>query len=95
MLSATFLGEVQNGRLHVDQPLTNFEGKQVLVTLIAPAALLTPATSKVPPGDAPPELEVEVEVYAPMSVNAENLGPRPVRTVAATPCMIFPESADE
>jgi hypothetical protein len=36
MLSATFIGEVQQGRLHIDQPLVEFEGKQVLVTLIAP-----------------------------------------------------------
>jgi hypothetical protein len=36
MLSATFIGEVQQGRLHIGQPLAEFEGKQVLVTLIAP-----------------------------------------------------------
>ena len=36
MLSATFIGEVQQGRLHIGQPLADFEGKQVLVMLIAP-----------------------------------------------------------
>jgi hypothetical protein len=36
MHSATFIGEVQQGRLHIGQPLADFEGKQVLVTLIAP-----------------------------------------------------------
>jgi hypothetical protein len=36
MLSATFIGEVQQGRLHIGQPLAEFEGKRVLVTLIAP-----------------------------------------------------------
>ena len=34
MLSTTFIGEVQRGRLHFGHPLEEFEGK--LVTLIAP-----------------------------------------------------------
>jgi hypothetical protein len=37
MQSATFMGEVHDGRLHLDQPLVEFEGKQVLVTLVATA----------------------------------------------------------
>jgi hypothetical protein len=40
MHSATFIGEVQQGRLHIGQPLADFEGKHVLVTLIAPDILL-------------------------------------------------------
>jgi hypothetical protein len=40
MHSATFLGEVQQGRLHIGEPLAEFEGKRVLVTLIAPDAPL-------------------------------------------------------
>jgi hypothetical protein len=95
MLSTTFLGVVEHGRLHIDQPLTEFEGQQVLVTLIAPAGLLTPAPPPAPPEESPAELDVEVELYAPIPVPAENLGPRPIRTVPAKPCLIFPEAADE
>jgi hypothetical protein len=31
----TFLGEVQGGRLQIEHPLAEFEGKQVVVTLVA------------------------------------------------------------
>jgi hypothetical protein len=43
MHSATFVGEVQQGRLHIGEPLAEFEGKRVLVTLIAPDTPLPPA----------------------------------------------------
>ena len=36
MQSVTFFGEVQGGRILTGKPLTEFEGKQVYVTLIAP-----------------------------------------------------------
>ena len=36
MQSITFFGEVQGGRILTGKPLTEFEGKQVYVTLIAP-----------------------------------------------------------
>jgi hypothetical protein len=42
MHSVTFVGEVHQGQLHISQPLGEFEGKQVLVTLIAPDAALSP-----------------------------------------------------
>jgi hypothetical protein len=35
MQSLTFVGEVHDGQLHIRQPLGEFEGKQVLVTLVA------------------------------------------------------------
>lgn len=35
MQTATFFGEVHGGQLHVRQPLSAFEGKQVVVTLVA------------------------------------------------------------
>ena len=38
MQSITFFGEVQGGRILTGKPLTEFEGKQVYVTLIAPDA---------------------------------------------------------
>ena len=36
MHGTTFLADVQDGRIVTVQPLTEFEGKQVYVTLIAP-----------------------------------------------------------
>ena len=36
MQSITLFGEVQGGRILTGKPLTEFEGKQVYVTLIAP-----------------------------------------------------------
>jgi hypothetical protein len=96
MQSVTFVGEVRQGRLYPSGPLAEFDGKQVLVTVIAPDASLTSAVPKAPVEEAPAELDVETEVYAPMPVTAENLGPRPVRTSEASPCLLFPEeSADE
>jgi hypothetical protein len=53
MLSATFTGEVQQGRLHIGQPLAAFEGKQVLVTLIVPDIPLGPSRSTTEPVAAP------------------------------------------
>src|SRR5262249_35496720 len=59
MHSATFIGEVQQGQLHIGQPLAEFEGKRVLVTLIA---LDTP----LPPGEPASKLlaAVEAEILA-------------------------------
>ena len=48
MQSITFFGEVQGGRILTGKPLTEFEGKQVYVTLIAP---------DVQPGTVAPETE--------------------------------------
>ena len=55
MQSATFIAEVWQGRLHIDQPLTDFEGQQVLVTLIAPGVPLRPPSP--PPGGGKPVSE--------------------------------------
>jgi hypothetical protein len=76
MLSATFIGEVQQGRLHIGQPLAEFEGKQVLVTLIAPD---TPLPSSEGAPRPPAALEAEI---------LEDTGricatPRAVQTVTA------------
>ena len=35
MQSVTFMGEVQGGRLQIEHPLGEFEGKHVVVTLVA------------------------------------------------------------
>jgi hypothetical protein len=95
MKSATFIGEVRQGQLHIDQPLTDFNGKQVLVTLIVQDGSFSKA-EKFQPGEVPPaELDVEVEVYEPMPAFTENLGLRQVRTVIANPCLIFPEATGD
>jgi hypothetical protein len=52
MPSATFIGEVCQGRLHIGQPLVDFEGKRVLVTLIAPEVPLR-SPSEAGDGDEP------------------------------------------
>ncbi len=35
MQRVTFMGEIHEGRLHTQQPLSEFEGRQVMVTLTA------------------------------------------------------------
>jgi hypothetical protein len=76
MLSATFIGEVQQGRLHIGQPLAEFEGKQVLVTLIAPD---TPLSSSEP---APrPVAAAEAEILE--DTGRIHAAPRDVQSVTA------------
>ncbi len=41
MLSANFTGEVHGGQLHLQQPLSEFEGQRVLVTLIVADSALS------------------------------------------------------
>ncbi|MGH7223476.1 MAG: hypothetical protein ACRELF_09625 [Gemmataceae bacterium] len=78
MHSATFLGEVKQGQLLIGQPLADFEGKQVLVTLIAADTLLP---SSWPASAAVPRAAEEAEIL-------EDIGrfrdtPRPRQTVSA------------
>jgi hypothetical protein len=80
MLSATFIGEIQQGRLQTGQPLTAFEGKRVLVTLIVPDAPLpssSPTGAGVPGPQAAPEAEI---LEDPGRIRAS---PRTTQTVAA------------
>jgi hypothetical protein len=60
MLSITFIGEVQQGRLHIGQPLAEFEGKQVLVTLIAPDLPLSSGGASEPAPRVLASLEAEI-----------------------------------
>jgi hypothetical protein len=57
VLSATFIGQVQQGRLHIGRPLADFEGKQVLVTLIVPDVPL-PSSEPAPRPAASQEAEI-------------------------------------
>src|SRR5437868_4833736 len=80
MLSATFIGEVQQGRLHIHQPLAVFEGKQVLVTLIVPD---TPLRSSGPAGEAAvrPLTSPDAEILD--DTGRIRATPRAMQTVAA------------
>jgi hypothetical protein len=80
MHSATFVGEVQQGQLHIGQPLTEFEGKQVLVTLIAPA---TPLPSPGPATEAAPRLLAALEAEIIEDIGRIRAAPRSSQTVAA------------
>ncbi len=60
MQSATFRGEVQGGRILTERPLTDFEGKQVYVTLIAPEE--SPPAQVAEPGHAEPYAPEEPEI---------------------------------
>lgn len=93
MQSATFLGEVRSGALHISQPLTAFDGMRVFVTLIAPGELLGHNKANGVEEHRPAELEIDL--YAPIPAREEQLGSPPVRTVVATPCLIFPEITDD
>jgi hypothetical protein len=80
MLSATFIGEVQQGRLHIGQPLADFEGKQVLVTLIAPDTPLGSSHStsqRSPVPLASPEAEIVEDT------GRIRMTPRAIQTVTA------------
>jgi hypothetical protein len=65
--SATFLGEVQDGQIVTNDPLIEFEGKQVFITLIAPDP-----SSPTPDGD---RHELPTSPFAPEEpVILEDLG---------------------
>jgi hypothetical protein len=91
MTTATFVGEVRHGRLLFAEPLAAFEGQRVLVTVVAPDRLLV-AGAMEPPDD----LDVEVDVVAPMPPVTDHLAAVEVRDLGpATPCLILPEGADD
>jgi len=94
MLSATFIGEVQQGRLHIGQPLVDFEGKQVLVTLIAPDTPLSFAQASAPAPRVLASLEAEVledtgrirmpqRDVEPVQINIVDVGRLPMRVYSS------------
>lgn len=80
MLSATFIGEVQQGQLHTGQPLAEFEGKQVLVTLIAPDI---PLPSSGPAGAGASRLRASLEAEILEDTGRICVVPRASQTVTA------------
>jgi hypothetical protein len=94
MLSATFIGEVQQGRLHIGQPLADFEGKQVLVTLIAPDTPLPSGQASEPAPSAIASLEAEIledigrirvpqREVATVQINVVDVGRLPMRVYSS------------
>jgi hypothetical protein len=79
MLSATFIGEVQEGQLHIGQPLAAFEGKQVLVTLIAPD---TPLSSSGQASEPAPRVLASLEAEILEDTGRIRMPPREVATVS-------------
>jgi hypothetical protein len=66
MTSTTFLGEVREGQLHFQEPLSNFERRRVLLTVIAPDRVVTESAPEKNGEQLPDDLEVEVDVFVAM-----------------------------
>ncbi|MCI0458494.1 MAG: hypothetical protein L0Z62_16135 [Gemmataceae bacterium] len=93
MTSKTFPGFVSTGRLQFEGSLAPFEGRQVLVTVIAPDPAFVPNVRDQSRSDEPPaELDVETEIFAPVPPVSERLGPVEIRDAGPAPaCIILPE----
>jgi hypothetical protein len=91
--SQTFPGFVSTGRLQFEASLAAFEGRQVLVTVIAPDPPFAPISPEGPVTEEPPaDLDVETEVVAPVPPAVERLAPVTVRDAGQPcPCIILPE----
>lgn len=96
MQSITFFGEVQGGRILTGKPLTEFEGKQVYVTLIAPdvqpgtAAGGAERTASVPPDSEEAEIledagriRVPARDVTDVRIAFADVGSRPMRVYSS------------
>lgn len=94
MLTKTFEARVEKGLLQHRESLRAFEGQQVYVTLIAPAAPQTQPEGKarLPAEEPPAELDVEKDVYVQVPLPGEVLKDAVVvEGSPLRPCLIFPE----
>ncbi len=101
-MTITIPGTIINGHLQHEQPLAELEGQRVLATLTV-VRKETPKGEvvKEPPAPAPtdaefdpeppPWLEIENDVYFPMTVPVQLLEKRPLITERGTPTIILPE----
>jgi len=101
MREITIPGQIVNGHLQHEGSLAELEGRHVIATLTVVA--MEPANGKVP--TAPPEtraeevefdpeppwLEIEHDLYFPMTVPSISLGEVKVRVEEGTPHIILPE----
>ena len=101
MTQITIPAQVVNGHLHHEKSLAELEGQHVLATLTvvpteAPNGKAAPAPqASVERADfdpePPPWLEIENDVYFPITVPTKSLGKVKIRKRRGEPCIILPE----
>ena len=102
MTSITIPAHIVNGHLQHDQSLPELEGQRVIATLtVLPKDAANGKHVEGVPQDAnaeadfdpepPPWLEIENDVYFPMTVPERLLEKRPLITERGTPSIILPE----
>lgn len=100
MTPITISAQVVNGHLQHEKSLAELEGQHVLVTLtvakesangtVAPAPPKPVESAEFDP-EPPPWLEVENDVYFPITAPAKPLGKVKIRKRRGKPCIILPE----
>ncbi len=101
MMQITVSAQVVNGHLQHEKNLAELEGKHVLATLaVVPKEGANGASSPVSPkpeksaelDPEPPEwLEIEKDLYFPITVPSISLGNVKIRVERGEPCIILPE----
>ena len=101
MTRITIPAQVVNGHLQHERSLPEYEGQRVIATLTVVVAedSKNGASEKAPPreliADFDPEppswLEVEYDLYFPMTVPSISLGIMKVKVEEGKPCIILPE----
>jgi hypothetical protein len=102
MREITIPGQIVNGHLQHARSLTELEGQHVIATLTVVPTVPANAKEAAAPKethpeeaefdpDPPPWLEIEHDLYFPMTVPSISLGKVKVRVEEGKPCIILPE----
>jgi hypothetical protein len=100
MTQITIPAQVVNGHLQHEKNLAELEGQHVVATLTVVPTDGANGTTALPPKpdksenfdpEPPPWLEIENDVYFPISVPAKSLGKVKIRKRRGKPCIILPE----
>ena len=100
MTLITIPAQVVNGHLQHERSLPEYEGQRVIATLTVVAEdSNSSASEKAPPRELiavfapepPTWLEVEHDLYFPMTVPSVSLGIMKIKVEAGKPCIILPE----
>lgn len=100
MTQITIPAQVVNGHLQHERSLPEFEGQRVIATLTVVAEdSKNGASEKAPPQELsadfdpepPPWLEVEHDLYFPMTAPSISLGIVKIKVEEGKPCIILPE----
>ncbi len=100
MTLITIPAQVVNGHLQHERSLPEYEGQRVIATLTVVAEdSNSSASEKAPPREliadldpAPPSwLEIEHDLYFPMTVPSVSLGIMKIKVEAGKPCIILPD----